>query len=63
MSRSWRELVDLLGEDVALCLAAECGGEQFCMPRTAEPARRLAVARGDAGQFGRMVREWVGCET
>ena len=62
MSRSWRDLVELLGEGVALRLASEFGGEQFCVPRIADPAHRLAAAIGDARLYGRITREWGGCK-
>ena len=62
MSRSWRDLVELLGEDAAVRLAIECGGEQFCVPRAADPSHRLAAAIRDASLYGRMVGEWGGCK-
>ena len=62
MSRSWRDLVELIGEEAALRLATECGGEQFCVPRAADPGHRLAVAIGDADLHRRMARRWGGCK-
>ena len=62
MSRSWRALVELLGEEVALRLASEFGGEQFCVPRIADPAHRLSTAIGGESLYGRMTREWGGCK-
>ena len=62
MSRSWRALVGLLGEEAALRLATECGGEQFCMPRAADSSHRLAAAIGDASLYERMTRKWGGCK-
>ena len=62
MSRSWRSLVELLGEAAALRLAVECGGDQFCVPRVADPGHRLAAAIGDASLYSRMAREWGGCK-
>ena len=58
MSRSWSDLVGLLGQEAALRVAAAIGGEQVCVPKCADPSHRLAATIGDMALYGRMVWEW-----
>ncbi|MYE06692.1 MAG: hypothetical protein F4Y04_05635 [Chloroflexi bacterium] len=61
-SRSWDDLVGLLGEEAALRVVAACGGEQVCVPQKADPDHRLAAAIGDPGLFAEMAWRWGGCQ-